>query len=260
MDYFHIHPLMGLFGLRRIIHPPPSSTIFAVTKQPRDKESVRQLTLPVLSHRPDVCLCVELCVISMPRPTHRSREDALVNEERGPRSPRVPFPSLSSLPFFPWNTDSSFLPLSLPRVFTLVFLSLPKLAQLSVSPPQLPQLSALPERETPQQYRSQVKRKNRLRSQWTVAPWKTIIPLFFLEPFSAVARTGKDKPLSRWLKRVGSPPGQQPLRHLLLLTIASRATMINTLAHTRALAFTTPSLHCATPSFVCSREPSCHST
>lgn len=76
---------------------PP--TIFAVTKQQRHKEGVRQLTLPILSHRPNVCLCAKLCVIPMPRLTRRSREDKLLNEEQGPRHLFCPLP-FSPSPFF----------------------------------------------------------------------------------------------------------------------------------------------------------------
>lgn len=60
--------------------------------------------------------------------------------------------------------------------------------------PQFPQLPALPKREAPKQYGSQVKRKNRLRSQWTSGAQRNNRSLFLLHSFSAAAGTGKDKP------------------------------------------------------------------
>lgn len=81
---------------------------------------------------------------------------------------------------------------------------MPSLSSLSLSPqnwpscpsalPQFPQLSAPLKREAPKQYGSQVKRKNRLRSQWTSGAQRNNRSLFLLHSFSAAAGTGKDKP------------------------------------------------------------------
>lgn len=104
--------------------------------------------------------------LSTTRPTRSSAGDDFVNEEQGPSSPLLP----SSHP--PTHTFTFASNIRLSHTLTLLSLSLP-LPLSSNWPscpsalPQLPQLSALPKREAPQQYRSQVKRKNRLRSQWT---------------------------------------------------------------------------------------------
>lgn len=142
---------------------------------------MRQPTLPIFSHRPNVCLCVKLCVISMPRLTHKSREDKLVNEEQRPQSPHLPFLSLSSLPI----SLNTLIPLSL-------FLSHPSLSCFYSLLPLSPQIGPAvhqPPRSSPsclpspnEKPHNNTGHRSRERTGCAhnrpVAPHKTIISFF----------------------------------------------------------------------------------
>lgn len=236
--------LLGLFpypptlvlGLRKIIHIPPPlyHHHFCCNKTAnRQRVHASQLCL-YFSHRPNVCLCVKLCVTSMPRLTHKSREDKLVNEEQGPPSPHLPFLSLSSFPLslntlIPLSL-SSLIPLS--HAFTLFFLSLPKLAQLSISPPAVPPAVCPPRTRNPTTI--QVTGQEKEQAAFTIDQWRPIKQSFLFSPPASLHcwQDWKRQTFVEVAEEGGSPLGQQPPRHLLLLTIASRTTMINTLVHT----------------------------
>lgn len=166
------YPPTHVFGLRRIIHIYPAPTMFVETKQQRHIEGVRQLTLPVLSHRPNVCLCVKLCVIPMPRLTHRSREDSLVNGEQGPWSPLLPSPSLSSSPLTSQHSNSPFPLSSLSYMLSLSSLLLSKLAQLSISPPAVPPAVCPPQTRSPTTIR--VTGQEKEQAAFTMDQWRPV--------------------------------------------------------------------------------------
>lgn len=202
---------------------PPA--VFAVTKQRRHKEGVRQLTLPVLSHRPNVCLCVKQCVSSIPRLTHRTREDLGHLSCPPLLFPLLLFPPHANSPFpFPLTSLSLSCPHSL--LFSL-FLSLspkivPAVHQPSRSSPScLPSPNEEPHNNTGHRSRE----RTGCVHNGPVAPSKTIVP-FFSSTLSPLLPGLEKTNLWRggWREVEGSscggPLGQQPLRHLPLLTIA----------------------------------------
>lgn len=102
------YPPTHVFGLREDnpqTLPPTVFFFFFSFPQQNSKDTkrvcARQQTLPVLSHRPNVCLHVKQCVIPRPSLTRRSREDKLCEWGARTSSPLLPSPSLSFFPNSP---------------------------------------------------------------------------------------------------------------------------------------------------------------
>ena len=166
-----LYPPTHVFGLWRIIHMPCPPLIFFS----RDKTAKTQRgctpanSASTFSQAKCLSVCKAMCHSSARADTQEHRGQTC-EWGAGTLSPLLPSPPLSSSPFSPQHTNSPFPLSSLSLMLSLSSLSLSLSSNwpsCPSAPPQFPQLSALPKLEAPQQYRSQVKRKNRLRSQWT---------------------------------------------------------------------------------------------
>lgn len=160
----------------------------------------------------------------MPRLTHRSREDL------GHCScPPLLFPLL----LFPSHTNSPvpLASLSLAHALTLLSVSLSPQIGPAVHQPSCSSPSCLPSPN--EKLHNNTGHRSRERTgcvhNGPVAPSKTIIP-FFSSTLSPLLPGLEKTNLWRGGQR-GGPLEQQPPRHLPLLTIAKRTTMINTRTH-----------------------------
>lgn len=118
---------------------------------------------------------------------------------------------------------------SLSHALTLLSLSLPKLAQLSISPPAVPPAVCPPQTRSPTTI--QVTGQEKEQAAFTMDQWRPVKQSFPFSrpPFLRCCQDWKRQTFGEVAK--GGPLEQQPPRHLPLLTIAKRTTMINTRTH-----------------------------
>lgn len=161
-----------------------------------------------------------------------------------------PLPLLLLFFFSPLHTNSP-LPFPLSSLSLMLSLSsLPKIGPAVHQPPAVPPAVCPPRTRSPTTI--QVTGQEKEQAAFTIDQWRPLKQSFpfLLQPFSTVARTGKDKPLERKLKRRGVHLDNSLWKHLLLSDNWLKDHEHKHTHATPALVLTTPSLRSATPFFV----------